>query len=273
MLSETQIAAFVRDGFVRVSAAVPRATVEACVEVIWDRLAEHGVSRTDRSSWSSPVVRIDCPEDGADGEPFAAAGTSPALWEAYDQLIGPDRWWKRQGVGGTVPVRLPSREDPGDAGWHVESSFPVGDSWHTNVRSRDRGLLALFLFTDVGPDDAPTRVRVGSHVDAARVLAQRGDEGFGGVELSPLVRRASADRPVAHVTGAAGDVYLCHPFLVHAASWPHLGTTPRIMAQPGVALLGSFALADRENAYPVEATIMDAIMDAIGTPAAGIPTR
>ncbi|MFD2077597.1 Phytanoyl-CoA dioxygenase (PhyH) [Actinopolymorpha cephalotaxi] len=268
MVSEAQIAAFVRDGFVRVSVAVPRPTVEACVDVIWDRLAERGVLRTDRSSWSAPVVRIDCPDAGTDGEPFAAAGTSPALWEAYDQLIGPDRWWRRQGVGGTVPVRFPSAEDPGDTGWHVESSFPVGDAWHTNVRSRDRGLLALFLFTDVGPDDAPTRVRVGSHVDAARVLARRGDEGFEGAELGPLVQRASANRPLAQVTGAAGDVYLCHPFLVHAASWPHRGTTPRIMAQPGVALLGSFPLADRDGAYPVEA----AILDAIGTQAAEAPT-
>ena len=29
---------------------------------------------------------------------------------------------------------------------------------------------------------------------------------------------------------------VCHPFLVHAASWPHTGRHPRIMAQPGVAL-------------------------------------
>ena len=270
MLSEDQITAFVRDGFVRIPAAVPRDTVRACVEVIWDRLATHGVVRTDPSSWSSPVIRIDCPEGGTDGAPFAAAGTSPPLWEAYDRLIGPDRWWKRQGVGGTVPVRFPADEDPGDAGWHVESSFPVGEAWHTNVRSRDRGLLALFLFTDVGLDDAPTRVRVGSHVDAARVLARRGGDGFVGAELGPLVQRASADRPVSHVTGAAGDVFLCHPFLVHAASWPHRGSTPRIMAQPGVALLGSFALADREGAYPVEAAIIDAI-DAADTSAAGTP--
>ncbi|MET9022635.1 phytanoyl-CoA dioxygenase family protein [Actinopolymorpha sp. NPDC004070] len=259
MLSEEQISAFVRDGFVRVPAAVSLSTVEACVDVIWDRLAERGRSREDRSTWSSPVVRVDCPEGGSDGAPFAAAGTSTVLWEAYDQLIGPDRWWKRQGVGGTVPVRFPSNEDPRDTGWHVEGSFPVGDAWHTNLRSRDRGLLALFLFTDVGPDDAPTRVRVGSHADAARVLARRGDEGFGGVELGTLVQRASADRPLAHATGSAGDVYLCHPFLVHAASWPHRGTTPRIMAQPGVALLGSFPLTDREGAYPVEAAILDAI--------------
>jgi hypothetical protein len=31
-----------------------------------------------------------------------------------------------------------------------------------NVHSRARGLLALFLLTDVGPDDAPTRLVRGS---------------------------------------------------------------------------------------------------------------
>ncbi|GAA4983995.1 phytanoyl-CoA dioxygenase family protein [Actinopolymorpha pittospori] len=266
MLSDTEIATFVRDGFVRVGSAVSRDTIDACVAVIWDRLAEQGVSRTDPSSWSAPVVRINCPEGGTEGRPFAAAGTAKPLWEAYDQLIGPDRWWKREGIGGTLPVRFPSTEDPGDAGWHVESSFPVGDTWRTNVRSRDRGLLALFLLTDVGPDDAPTRVRAGSHVDAAKVLARGGEQGYDGRTLSPLVERASAGRPVAQVTGSAGDVYLCHPFLVHAASWPHRGTTPRIIAQPGVALLGSFALDDRAGAYPVEATILDAL----ATPEDGI---
>ncbi|PYO17954.1 MAG: phytanoyl-CoA dioxygenase, partial [Candidatus Rokuibacteriota bacterium] len=32
-----------------------------------------------------------------------------------------------------------------------------------NVQSRGRGLLVLFLFTDVGDQDAPTEILVGSH--------------------------------------------------------------------------------------------------------------
>ncbi len=32
-------------------------------------------------------------------------------------------------------------------------------------------------------------------------------------------------------TGDAGTVYLCHPFLVHAAQ-PHHGERPRVLAQP-----------------------------------------
>jgi hypothetical protein len=58
-----------------------------------------------------------------------------------------------------------------------------------------------------------------------------------------LAAQASAARPTALVTGRAGDVFLCHPFLVHGASWPHTGRQPRIIAQPGVALHDAFPLA------------------------------
>ncbi len=261
VLSSGELAVFEQDGFLHLPGAVPRPVIDACVDVIWERLAGQGVSRDDPSTWSAPVVRINCPEGGEDGRPFAAAGTAKPLWEAYDQLIGPGLWWKRAGVGGTIPVRFPHPGDPGDAGWHVESSYEVDDGWRTNIRSRGRGLLALFLLTDVGLDDAPTRVRIGSHLDAARVLAAAGDDGLDGATLSPAVDQASAGRRVVHATGSGGDVYLCHPFLVHAASWPHRGTRPRMIAQPGVALLEPLALIDRAGARPVEAAILDALRE------------
>jgi hypothetical protein len=256
MLSEAAIEAFVRDGYVRVAGAVPPPVVEACVDMVWERLAEQGFRRDDRATWVSPVARVETPEEG----PFVAAGTAQPLWEAYDQLIGPGAWGKRQGVGGTIPVRFPHESDPGDTGWHIETSFQGDDgTWRANVHSRGRALLALFLFTDVGVNDTPTRIRVGSHADVARVLAAAGEAGATGDALAERVTQVSADRPVTTATGNAGDVYLCHPFLVHAASWPHRGTTPRMMAQPGIALLEPFALTDRAGAYPVEAAILDAI--------------
>ncbi|WP_328995295.1 phytanoyl-CoA dioxygenase family protein [Kribbella sp. NBC_01245] len=257
MLSDAEVASFVRDGVVAVRGAVPRPVVEACADVIWAELEGRGVGRDDAGSWTAPVVRIDCP----DSRSFAEAGTAGVLWEAYDQLIGPDKWWKRAGVGGTIPVRFPHPADPKDAGWHIESSYWNGSDWRANIRSRERGLLAIFLLTDVGPDDAPTRIRVGSHADAARVLAPGGDDGFAPAEAGPPIVQASADRPVTEATGAAGDVYLCHPFLVHAASWPHRGNSPRIIAQPGIQLLEPFPLTDRSAAYPVEAAILDALGD------------
>ena len=238
MLSQAEIDAFVADGFVALRAALPADVLRACQDEIWTELAGHGVERDDPATWRDPVVRISCPETDA----FAAAGTQPVLWEAFDQLIGEGRWWRRRGVGGTIPVRFPSPDDPGDAGWHIEASFEKNGDWCVNYRSRQRGLLALYLFSDVDEDSAPTRVRPGSHRDAARVLASAGDEGLPFPQAAALAAQASADRPVALATGRAGDVILCHPFLVHAASWPHTGWQPRIMAQPGVALPDAFPL-------------------------------
>ena len=238
MLSQVEIDSFAADGFVAVRGAVPADVLRACQEEIWSDLGDQGVLRDDPSTWREPVVRIVCPES----EAFVAAGTQPVLWEAFDQLIGEDRWWRRRGVGGTIPVRFPSQADPGDAGWHIEGSFDKGGQSWVNYRSRARGLLALYLFSDVEADSAPTRVRPGSHRDAARVLAPAGDEGMPFQQAARLAAQASAARPTALATGRAGDVFLCHPFLVHAASWPHTGRQPRIMAQPGVALHDAFPL-------------------------------
>ena len=49
-------------------------------------------------------------------------------------------------------------------------------------------------------------------------------------------------RRTAHATGRAGDVYLCHPFIVHTATWPHRGGMPRMIAQPAVHVRDGFAL-------------------------------
>lgn len=104
MLTDGQLVAFRRDGFIAVRQAVPLAVVDRCVDVIWQRLAERGVRRNEPATWTEPLIRIDCPEDDHDGGPFAEAGTTPALWQAYDQLLRPGTWWKRKGIGGTVPV-------------------------------------------------------------------------------------------------------------------------------------------------------------------------
>jgi hypothetical protein len=160
MIGQVDRSAFVRDGYVAVRGAFDERTARACREMIWDVLRERGISPDDRATWAPPLVRIDCPE----GEPFAAAGTSPRLHAAYDELLGAGRWTRRAGVGGTVPVRFPSEDYPGEVGYHIEGSYSGAGGWWANVRSRDRGLLALFLFSNVSPDDGPTRLIVGSHL-------------------------------------------------------------------------------------------------------------
>jgi hypothetical protein len=117
--------------------------------------------------------------------------------------------------------------------------------WRVNVASKGRALLMLFLFSDVGEDDAPTRIRAGSHLDVARLLAPAGEAGL---TLRQLVMRLpeTEGRPEMLATGEAGTVYLCHPFLVHAAQ-PHCGSRPRFMAQPPLLPRAAAARARRRR--------------------------
>lgn len=216
---------FMREGFLALRGAFSRALAAECVEVLW-RLT--GLDPRDRAGWTEPVLRV----PGAGGPAFVSAINGPRLTAAIDALVGPGRWQPRTGGYGTFPIRFPSPLDPGDTGWHVDGGFGDPPWYRVNLASRGRALLLLMLFSDVGEHDAPTRARAGSHEDVARALAQVGPEGC----ALDVARQAPAalERPVVSLTGAAGDVFLCHPFLVHAASWPHRGERPRFLGQPAI---------------------------------------
>jgi hypothetical protein len=227
VLTEAQIEQFVADGYVAIEAAFPRELADAGRAILW---RDTGCDPDDPATWTRPVVRL-----GHYAQPpFRDAASAPALRAAFDQLVGAGGWLP-QGSLGTWPIRFPSPADPGDAGWHIDASFgtEIADfmEWRANVASNGRALLMLFLFSDVGPDDAPTRIRAGSHADIARLLAPAGDAGLSLRDLAAHDFATSIPRPEALAVGAAGTVYLCHPFLVHAAQ-PHRGTAPRFMAQP-----------------------------------------
>lgn len=226
-LSQVQVEQFIRDGFVRIDRAFPRELADDARSILW---RDTGCDPARPSTWTRPVVRLGMYPQA----PFVAAANTPILHRALDQLVGPGRWLPC-GSMGTFPVRFPSPDDPGDAGWHIDASFGFDDpdflSWRANIRSRGRALLMLFLFSDVGADDAPTRIRAGSHLDIARRLAPAGEIGLSLRELAANGFAESAGRPETLATGAAGTVYLCHPFLVHTAQ-PHRGSRPRFLAQP-----------------------------------------
>jgi hypothetical protein len=258
-LPDAQVERFIRDGFIRIDRAFPSELAEQARVIMWRDIP---CDPDDPATWTRPVIRL----PGYGGEPFRTAANAPVLHAAFDQLVGKGRWIPRDGLG-TFPVRFPHPDDPGDTGWHVDLSFPGEDcdlderhdfsSWRVNVTSRGRALLMLFLFSDVGTEDAPTRIRVGSHMDMARFLEPAGEAGMSHMILDDM----GADRPEALATGEAGTVYLCHPFLVHAAQ-KHRGKTPRFMAQPPLALAEPYQLDRKNAAYsPVEIAIRRALRD------------
>lgn len=253
-LSAAQIEQFVVEGFVCVDAAFPSELAAACRRILW--LAT-GCTEAEPTTWTRPVVRI-----GEIPNPlFREAANTPSLCAAYDALVGPGRWQPRGSLG-TFPIRFPSADDPGDCGWHVDASFgwekePDFLKWRINLRSAGRALLMLFLFSDVGEEDAPTCLRAGSHLDVARRLKPHGNDGLTVGELASNGFEESAARREVFATGPAGSVYLCHPFIVHTAQ-PHRGKEPRFLGQP--ALLPSVPLDPwRADASPVERAIQLAL--------------
>ncbi len=252
-LSAAQVDSFIADGVVRIDNAFPSDLAAQCRAILWTL---SGCAPDDPSTWTRPVVRL----GDIHAAPFRAAANTPVLHQAFDQLVGAGRWQPRGSLG-TFPLRFPAADDPGDAGWHVDMSFGWEEtddflSWRVNVESRGRALLMLFLFSEVGETDAPTRIRLGSHRQIARQLSPFGGAGLSLRDLAADGFASTAHCPQVLATGSPGTVYLCHPFLVHAAQ-PHRGRIPRFMAQP--ALLPQGGLDLRRPVSAVETAIAQAL--------------
>jgi hypothetical protein len=234
-LTSRQVQNFIDDGFVKIDNAFSTDIAKRCRDELW---ADMGLSPDAPETWTQPVIRVAAKAS----PPFVEAANTPLLHRAYDQLVGEGRWLAPRGLG-TFPIRFPSPHTAGDDGWHVDMSFGTDAAnfmeWRVNVKSSGRALLMLFLFSDVSSDDAPTRIRKGSHVTIARELLPYGEAGATLGQLSADKYASTESCEIELATGAAGTVYLCHPFLVHAAQ-SHRGKQPRFMAQPPLLPKGEF---------------------------------
>ncbi|MEV0597010.1 phytanoyl-CoA dioxygenase [Nonomuraea cavernae] len=226
---------FVADGFVKVESVVPREVADEARAVLWRQI---GLSPDDPAGWTQPVVWA---SDLTGAGPFGEIVRSPRLGAALDLVAGRGGWLPTGSLG-NIPVRFPKVPAAGDRGWHVDSNAEGADgAWA--VSGRPSTMLLLVLLSEVGADDAPTRIRVGSQRDVGALLAERDGEVLDPFVAGPMVDRVSVDRPVAYAAGRPGDVFLVHPFTVHAAD-EHLGSRPRFMSQGPVRLVRPFAPDD-----------------------------
>jgi Phytanoyl-CoA dioxygenase (PhyH) len=215
--------AFLADGCVRIEQAAPCETADAARALLWQQL---GLSPDHPEGWSAPVMWA---ADLTGAGPFGAIVRSAKLAAALDRICGAGGWSPRGSLG-NIPVRFPLPPVIDDRGWHIDANTMLPDgTWA--VSGRPQTMLLLTLLSAVGGDDAPTRIRAGSHHDVAKVL----DEPVDPMAAGPVVAAASTGRRVVHATGSPGDMYLVHPFTVHAAD-EHRGATPRFMAQSPIML-------------------------------------
>lgn len=251
-LTQEQINDFIENGYIKIENAFSAEIAAKCISILWK---ETGCDPNDFESWKQPVIRI----GELDYPPFIEAANTPILHNAFDQLVGKDNWYPKQTLG-SFPIRFPCKITAIDTGWHVDASFPGNQpdnyfEWRINVHSKSRGLLMLFLFSDVTEHDAPTILKVGSHFDIAKILETEGENGLSFMELASQIQ-SIPERNLAYATGKAGTVYLCHPFLVHAAQ-DHHGISPKFMAQPALMTKNHFSLKSPDkNSSPVVQAIL-----------------
>src|SRR4051812_23873075 len=110
VMPRVDVQRFIEDGFVKIDGAFPPELAAAGREILWH---DTGCDPHDPTTWTRPVIRLfDYPQ-----EPFRQAANTEVLHRAFDDLVGLGRWLPRTSLG-TFPIRFPSPDDPGDAGWH-----------------------------------------------------------------------------------------------------------------------------------------------------------
>lgn len=257
ILSKLEIEQFMTDGFVRIDNAFSSDIADAALDILWKDIP---FDRSNPNTWTEPVVRLGMYTQ----QPFIDSVNTPQLYDAFNQLIGNGKWLPCRSVG-TFPVRFPSNKLPNDTGKHVDASFPGDDpsnyfEWRVNIKSKGRALLMLVLYSDVTESDAPTVIYRKSHLDVAKLLYCEGDRGLSFIALAGRLDELPK-REEMLATGKAGTIYLCHPFMVHAAQ-VHQGNTPKFMAQPPLLLRNELIIDDSDVGYtPVEQAIRRALND------------
>ncbi len=239
-------------GWLRVRQAFSPDEAARMRDVLWAGLADAGIRRDDPSTWT--VERPGGLQKLKSHPAFAAVG-SQRLLERVDAILQ-TRDYDQPRHWGALFVAFPSR-DPfcvPASGWHVDANY-------RSQLSPPKGVQIHALFGDVLPRSGATQVLSGSHrlihrwfqenpaPARARSLDMR-KRLLGHPYLRDLHTPGDTEARIARFmdraeevdgiplqvienTGAAGDVMLLHPLLMHVAA-PNAGAAPRLLLSGGI---------------------------------------
>ncbi len=298
VLTQAQIAQFIELGWVKVEEAFPRALTLACQDYLWDQLVRFGIDRNDPLTWKKPIIylqesyhnetfdRCNTLRLGSAIEDLIGVGrwTERVLWDGNPEKNYPAwGWWPVNfHLGGDKEWSVPKE------GWHWD-----GSHFRHYVDAPEQGLLCLCIFSEIKEHGGGSFVAEGSHQVVARYLAEKKDgiepqEGIdecnvlhpwlaaltgnaddsflpGGDRIEKFMTNEYVDSHgtrlrVIETTSAPGDVILCHPFLYHAPSQNHSGST-RFMCNRTTPLKEriQFERTDSSEYSPLEESIRRAL--------------
>jgi len=247
-LTDDEIAAFLRDGYVRIRRAIAPEVAEAAVDEAFERL---GYDRHDPATWAEEKVHL----PGVWRKPIEEI--APRFWAAACQLLGgvdrvkpmtlTDAYIVNLRHGAGQPHQPPS---PAMKGWHKD-----GDFFRHFLDSPEQGLLSIVAWSDVRPRGGATYFAKDSVPVVARYLAAHPE----GVDPSAFSRERLIDQchEFGEAIAEAGDIFLMHPFLLHSASPNTIGAV-RVITNPPVQLREpmQFNRNDPADFSPVELAVL-----------------
>lgn len=237
-LREEQLAQFRRDGYVRIKAAFSKNIAKDCENTILSILEqEHGVNIKAPGKARFILKRR--------ANTVFDKMITPKLANVLDRLFGSEGWDRRHFAthgeffvtfpgflkGSRNPLRLVGR-------WHVDLGFQVVPAH--DITDRNCAFVPAFLVTESKQDGACTLVAAGSHKVVAKLL---------GSVRKPIPRqemvafcegyvsRGAGQETIVQLIGEAGDVFVLHPLLMHAAS-ANGRDIVRIMGNTGIGGIG-----------------------------------
>ncbi len=249
VLTDEEIEHFITRGYVVVRACFTREAARSLTDTTFTRL---GYDPDDPSTWQEAVIHMPT-HRRVDVKEFA-----PTVWGAVCDLLGgeeriqqPYTW----GDGFIVNLREGAERpweppSPRVKGWHKD-----GDFFRHFLDSPEQGLLTLVIWSDIQPQGGATFVAADSVPVVARFLAEH-PEGVLPNEFDHTSLIAQC-HDFVEATGQVGDVYLLHPYVLHAKSQNLLGI-PRLITNPPVHLLEpmQFNRPDPADLSPVELAVL-----------------
>jgi hypothetical protein len=259
VLTPDDIALFLSRGYVHLKGCFSAEAAHEHTRHIWTRL---GYREDDPSTWERSSIHMASHHD------IDVATFAPTAWQAACELVGgvdrlaadnPFPWTDGFIVNlwqdADQPWTPPSGASPG---WHVDGGF-----FRHYLDSPEQGLLAIVLWNDVVHQGGATFVATDSIAPVARFLAEHpqgalpGGRTESGVPAIPYMDLAAQCHDFIEATGEVGDVYLVHPFVLHAKSQNVL-RRPRFITNSTLFLAEPMRF-DRPDPSPVEQAILRAL--------------
>ncbi|CAN5411316.1 phytanoyl-CoA dioxygenase family protein [soil metagenome] len=248
-LTSAQVEQFLDKGYIKIEGAFPRELAEEHVRECFERL---GYEMDDKSTWAEARIHM-----GGDKR-WNVKDIAPKVYDAICDLLGgedrvvqpvtwSDHYIVNLGIGADEPWQAASPETPG---WHKD-----GDFFRHFLDSPEQGLLVFVNWTDVEHQGGPTYIATDSIKVLAQFLADR-PEGVmpGAFGFQDLIAQC---KDFEEATGKAGDVFLLHPFTLHASSQNNRRLI-RVITNPPVALKEPMCF-DGVNPSLVEQVVLNAL--------------